>query len=361
MYVTLCKNYFGNANSEHIFGKRAKRILKKATLDIADVLNCCTSEIIYTSGASESNSTAIIGAAMAFRGTNKKHIITSKLEHKSVLEAISYLEKLGYVVDYVNILSNGTVDLNDLAEKICSDTFLISICGVNADVGFIQPLTEIRKVIDKKKVFLFFHSDLTQALGKTNIDLSILDLASFSSHKVYAPIGCGMLYKKRTIQIGKMVYGTTANCPFRGGTPALPLIATFSKAICVAQKNVLSNHNKCIYLKKMLLDGLSKYPIVVNSNEFCVPEIVNISLLSFSSKLFLKKMSDLDICISTGSACCSNDVESVILKEMMPNSMNIFSTCLRISISHITTEDEIVRFLDAFDNVWNDLIVNRKE
>ena len=353
LYVDVTNNYIGNANSKHFLGKESKRLLEQAMSDIANQFNCYSREIVFTSGASESNTMAIMGTvgSLGFRG---KHIITSKLEHKSILDLMKDLSMDGYKVDYVNILPNGMIDLDDFENKLCDDTILVSICGVNSEIGFVQPLDEIRKIIDKKNIKCFFHSDLTQALGKIKIDLSSVDMASFSSHKIYAPIGCGILYKNREIRIKKLIYGTNINSLYRGGTSALPLIVTFAKAIEIAQSNVVDNYNKCIKLKNILIDGLSKYPIRINSNDLCVPHIINFSLLEYSNDLVRNLLSDNGICVSTNTACCSSNNESIILKEMT-NNKKIFETSLRISLSHLTSEEDIYEFLRVFDIIWNGL------
>ena len=353
LYVDVTNNYIGNANSKHYFGRKSKELLEQAMNDIADQFNCYSREVVFTSGASESNTMAIMGTvgSLGFKG---KHIITSKLEHKSILDLMKDLSMNGYRVDYVNILSNGMIDLEDFEKKLCDDTILVSICGVNSEIGFVQPLDEMRKIIDKKKIKCFFHSDLTQALGKIKIDLSSVDMASFSSHKIYAPIGCGILYKKRTIRISKLIYGTNVNSLYRGGTPALPLIVTFAKAIEIAQENVFDNHTKCEILRDILIDGLSKYPVRINSNELCVPHIVNFSLLEYSNDLFVELLSDNGICVSTNTACCSSNNESVILKELT-NDKKVYETSIRISLSYLTSKDDVYEFLRVFDLIWNKL------
>ena len=353
LYVSISKYYIGNSNSNHFLGKKSRELLDETMYNVANQFGCHSREIIFTSGASESNTMAIMGTVNSL-GKVRKHIITSKLEHKSILDVMKYLSSIGYKVDYVNVLSNGMLDLDDLENKLCEDTILVSICGVNSEIGFIQPLNEIRKIIDKKKINCFFHSDLTQALGKIDFDLNILDMASFSSHKIYAPIGCGILYKKRTISIQKLIYGSSLNCAYRGGTPALPLIVTFGRAIQIAQDNLVDNYNKCNKLRKLLIEGLSKYPVVINSNDLCVPQILNFSLIKFSNKLFVSRLSDFGVWLSTNSACCGNEEESIILNEITDNNKDISRTSIRISISHLTTEEEIDEFLRVFDLVWNE-------
>jgi cysteine desulfurase len=354
-YLKVTRDYIGNANSIHLLGSMSKELLIQATNQIADILNCHPKEIVFTSGASESNTTAIKGVAIKYANRGR-HIITSKLEHKSVLEVMGYLSSIGFEIDFVNLQDNGQVDLKHLEELIREDTILISICHVNSETGFKQPLKTIRQVINKKNPKVIFHSDLTQALGKTRFYLSDLDLASFSSHKIYAPKGIGILYKKRDLNIDTLIYGTTENCPFRGGTPALPLIVSFSKAIRLANDKLEVNIKKCQKLKEELLKGLSKYPIQINSNDLCVPQIVNFSLMEIKSETFVHAMEKHEIYVSTTTACSSKE-ESTVLKELAKGDRRVSTTSIRVSISHLTTMEEIHEFLEAFDQVWNELLL----
>ncbi len=354
-YCKVTRDYIGNANSIHNLGVKSKELFMQATDQVADILNCHPKEIIWTSGASESNTTAIKGVAFKY-ASRGKHIITSKLEHKSVLEVMGYLSNIGYEVDFVNILDNGQVDLKNLEELIRDDTILISICAVNSETGFKQPLKTIRQVINKKNPNVIFHSDLTQALGKTKFYLSDLDLASFSSHKIYAPKGCGILFKRRNLQIDTLIYGTTENCPFRGGTPALPLVVAFSKAMRLINDKLDVNIKKCEKLKAELLKGLSKYPIKINSNDLCVPQIVNFSLIKIKSETFVHALEKYEVYVSTTTACSSLE-ESVVLKELSHGDKNISTTSIRVSLSHLTSMEDIQEFLRIFDKVWNELLL----
>ncbi len=354
-YCKVTRDFIGNANSIHNLGVKSKELLIGATNQIADILNCHPKEIIFTSGASESNTTAIKG--VAFKYANRgKHIITSKLEHKSVLEVMGFLSNIGYEVDFVNILDNGQIDLKHLEELIRDDTILISICAVNSETGFKQPLKTIRQVINKKNPNVIFHSDLTQALGKTKFYLNDLDLASFSSHKIYSPKGIGILYKKRDLQIDTLIYGTTANCPFRGGTPALPLIVSFSKAMRLISDKLDANIKKCEKLKAELIKGLEKYPIQINSNELCVPQIVNFSLIKIKSETFVHALERYEVYVSTTTACSSLE-ESTVLNAISNGDKSISTTSIRVSLSYLTTMSEIQEFLEIFDSVWNELLL----
>ena len=354
-YCKVTREYIGNANSIHTLGVKSKELLMEATNQIAKIFNCHPKELIFTSGASESNTTAIKG--VAFKYANRgKHIITSKLEHKSVLEVMGFLSSIGYEVDFVKILPSGQIDLKNLEELIRKDTILISICAVNSETGFKQPLKTIRQVINKKNPNVIFHSDLTQALGKTRFYLSDLDLASFSSHKIYAPKGIGILYKRKDLQIDTLIYGTTENCPFRGGTPALPLIVAFSKAIRLMNDKLESNIKKCEKLRNELIKGLSKYPIKINSTDQSVPQIVNFSLIKIKSETFVHALERHEVYVSTTTACSSLQ-ESVILNELSCGDKSISTTSIRVSISHLTTSSEIQEFLEIFDKVWNELLL----
>ena len=354
-YVKVTRDYIANANSIHTLGVRSKELLMQATNQIADIFNCHPKELIFTSGASESNTTAVKGVAFKY-ASRGKHIITSKLEHKSILEVMGFLSSIGYEVSFVNILPNGQIDLKDLESLIRDDTILVSICAVNSETGFKQPLKTIRQIINKKNPNVIFHSDLTQALGKTKFYLSDLDLASFSSHKIYAPKGIGILYKRRDLQIDTLIYGTTENCPFRGGTPALPLVVAFSKAIRLMNDNFDKNVKKCEKLKSELLKGLSKYPIQINSNDLCVPQIVNFSLLKIKSETFVHALEKYDVYVSTTTACSSLE-ESVVLKTISNGNKDVSTTSIRVSLSHLTSMDDIHEFLNIFDKVWNELLL----
>ena len=352
-YIKVTKNYIGNANSMHFLGVKSKEMLMKATKQIADLLNIKPKEIIYTSGASESNSTIIKGIAHTYKSRGK-HIITSKLEHKSVLDIMKHLEKEGFIIDYVNINNDGIIDLKDLENKIKKDTILVSICAVNSEVGFKQPLKTIKQVINKKNNLTFFHSDMTQALGKININLDAVDFASFSSHKIYAPKGIGMIYKKENVEFEPLIYGTTSNTPFRGGTPPLPLVVAFSKAIRIAYENFKEDEKRVSILKDKLINDLKEYDVVINSNKNCVPHIVNFSLLKIKSETFLHALEKDEIYVSTNTACSSGE-ESTILSELT-HDKSISTTSIRVSISPYTTREEINKFLDSFSKNYRSLI-----
>lgn len=352
-YNKVTTDYIANPNAMYNLGVKSKELLLKATKQISDIFGCNEKEIIYTSGASESNSTAIKGVAFKYKNRGK-HIITSKLEHRSVLDTMDYLEKIGYEVSYVKVNKDGLVDLKDLENLIRNDTILVSICFVNSEIGYRQSLKAIRQVINKKNNKVIFHSDMTQSLGKIPINLNDVDLASFSSHKVYAPKGVGILYKRENLDIEPLIYGVTDNTPYRGGTPALALIVSLSKAIRLINENLEENIKSVTKLKETLVSGLKKYDIKINSNNNSIPYIVNFSLIKIKSETFLHALEKHEIYVSTNTAC-STGKESTILKYLT-NDKNISTTSIRVSLSHLTTLKEVNEFLRIFDEEYKALI-----
>lgn len=351
-YVDVTNEYIGNVNSLHEYGVRSKKLYDDSIFEICSCLECIPSEIIITSGASESNSLAILGTILNNKN-NRKHIITSKLEHKSILDLMKYLKQNGIDVDYVNVFDNGLVDLDHLEKLVNDNTVLVSICGVNSETGYKQDLKAINEVIKKKNKNTVFHSDLTQALGKTKFNLKDVDMASFSSHKIYAPKGCGILYKNRNIEIDKLIYGTNTLYRYRGGTPSLPLIVSFAKALKKTTENLDENIEKCKELNKFLRDELSKYEIKINSNEYSVPQIFNFSLLKMKGKDFVKEISKYGICVSSNSACASSLDFSLLLDTITNGNRDVSTTSVRVSMSHLTKKEEIEKFMTAFDEIYN--------
>ena len=355
-YVHVTKDFIGNANSIHSLGVRSKELLLKATKQISEILNCDINEIVYTSGASESNSTALKG--VAFKHCKKgKHIVSSPLEHKSVLETLKYLEMCGFDVSYVKLMPNGQIDLKHLESLIRDDTILVSICAVNSEVGYKSPLKTIRQIINKKNSNVIFHSDMTQALGKTKVNLYDVDLASFSGHKVYAPKGIGILYKSKKVIIEPLIWGLTENAKFRGGTPPLPLIVSLAKAMRIMNENLVSNIKKVAQLNELLINGLNDDKIHINSNNLCVPHIVNLSLKSIRSETFVRALEKYEIYISTNSACSS--LESSTVLKAVTDDKTINTTSIRISLSHFTTKLEINEFIRIFYKVYDELLFKK--
>lgn len=346
----VTRNYIGNPNSLHKLGTDAKKLIDAATKQIADILNVDSSEVIYTSGASEANNLAIKGICFKHHG---KHIITTELEHSSVSETVKYLEtQLGYEVSYVKLDSNGLVDLGDLKGLIRDDTILVTIAAVNSEVGICQDIKAISKILkDYPKVY--FHSDMTQAIGKLKVDLSYVDLASISGQKFYGMKGIGCLIKKRNITLEPLIHGGKSTTVFRSGTPALALIVSLSKALRLCYVDFDKKYNKVVELHDYLLEKLSLLDVDINSNDYCVPHIVNISLKKIKSETMLHALEQDDIYISTQTACSTGNYSLAVYA--VTKDKERASHSIRISLSYLTTKGEIDGFLKSFEKNINKL------
>lgn len=341
-YVLTTKQYIGNPNSLHKLGFEAKKLIDAATNQVASILKVNPNEIIYTSGSSESNNLAIKGICAKHTG---KHIITTELEHSSVSETVKYMQSLGYDVSYVKLDSNGLVDLMDLEKIIREDTVLVSVSAVNSEVGVVQDIEAIGRVV-KRHPKVFFHSDMTQCIGKMKVDLSMVDLASVSAQKFYGMKGIGCLIKKNKIDIEPLIHGGKSTTVFRAGTPATPLIASFSKALRLAYQDFEVKNEHVVQLHKYLINKLKDLNIEVNSNEFCLPYIVNVSLPGIKPETMLHALEQEEIYISTQTACSTGNYSLAVLA--VTNDIVKASHSIRISLSYITTFDELDKFISVF-------------
>jgi cysteine desulfurase len=352
-FIKVSKEFVGNPNSLHSLGVKTKDLLDSATKQISDILGIKENEIIYTSGATESNNLAIKGIAYKYRNRGN-HIITTMLEHSSIIGPLNYLQAQGYEVDFVNILDNGLVDIEHLKSLIRNDTILVSICAVDSELGIRQPVEEIGKVL-KEYPKLFFHVDMTQCLGKDNVDLSNIDLASFSAHKFYGVKGIGGLVKKEKVMIDPQIHGGRSTTVFRSGTPATSLIVSLSKALRLA---VTDLDKKIEYIKKLnyeIKEFLKKYPkVFINSTEYSLPNVINFSVKGVKPETFLHALESDEIYISTKSACSQSDSSSKAVYAVTKDEERANSS-LRISLSSITTEEDINIFKKSFDKHYNEL------
>jgi cysteine desulfurase len=353
-FSEVSRVFLANPNSTHKLGRIAAERLRESTNKIARLLGVLESEVIFTSGASESNNMAIKGAA-AYNKKYGKHIITTFLEHSSVNGAVGYLQNNGYEIDYAEITQDGLIDLENLKQLIRDDTVLVSICYVDSEVGLIQQIDEIGKII-KNYQHCIFHVDATQAVGKIPVNLENIDLITFAPHKFYGLNGCGVLIKKENILIEPLIHGGISTTSFRSGTPALGMIASTEKALELAYENLESNYNYVKKLNEKLRIALNKYPNVkINSNENSVPYILNISINKVNTEQFKLDLEDYDIYVSTKSACCAPNTASRPVYALTKDRKRALST-LRISLSYITKEEEINLFLEAFDKCLKNFV-----
>lgn len=356
-YNKVSKEYIGNPNSLHSLGVKSKGLINSATKQISDLFNVLDNEIIYTSGATEANNMALIGSALA-NMKKGNHIIVSKLEHPSIYKICEYLESLGFEVSFVNNNSDGLIDFEDLKNKIKENTILVSICAVNSEVGVRQPVKMIRQIIKKENQNTIFHSDITQAIGKVPISFHDIDLASLSIHKIYGPKGIGILYKSSRINISPILHGSSKDNSLRPGTFSTPLIACASKAIRLATKDLEKKENFVKRLNEKIVKELSTLEgVIINKTKYSIPHILNISLVNIRPETFIHAIEEYDIYLGTNTACSSGEVSTSVMA--IYNDKNRASKTIRISLSHLTTTDEINRFLSAFKVVYkklNDLV-----
>ncbi|BCN30479.1 cysteine desulfurase family protein [Anaeromicropila herbilytica] len=353
-FVEITNHYIANPNSTHKLGRDAKELMDDATDKIASMLGVRTSEIIYTSGATESNNLAIKGIANQYKKFGK-HIITTYLEHSSVTGAITALSNQGYEVDFVDILEDGSIDLVHLKELLREDTILVSFCYVDSEVGIIQDINAIHDVI-KEYPNCHFHVDATQAIGKIPVNLKDIDLITFTAHKFYGLDGCGVLIKKDSVQLEPMIHGGISTTIYRSGTPTLALIASTRKAMELVMEPMDKNLEHVNMLNGLLRNRLSEYKKVrINSPINASPYILNISIPGVKSMEFQNELEKNDVYVSTKSACCQANTASRPVYALTKDRKVALST-IRVSLSHYTTKKEIEEFLTIFDGIYKNLV-----
>ena len=350
-YNKVTNEYFGNPNSLHNLGLKSRELLNSATRQVSELLNIDVSEFSFTSGATESNNLAIIGACLANKDKGN-HIIVSKLEHPSIYKIVDYLVSIGFKVSYVNNTVEGVIDFEDLKRKMNEDTILVSICAVNSETGIRQPLRTIKQVINKYNKNILLHSDITQALGKVSINFNDFDLASASGHKIYAPKGIGLFYKKKNVKCQKLLHGTDES--FHPGTPALPLIVSFSKALRICLHELDKKLEIVEKWNDKLVKKLSTYPnIKINKSKYSIPHILNISLMDIKPETFIHAMERHEIYISSNTACSSGKLSTSVMA--LYNDRLRAETTIRISLSCMTKLEEITVFINTFNGVYEKL------
>lgn len=352
----VCKNYPGNSNSLHSLGIKSKELEEYATEKISNLLGVKSSEIIYTSGASESNNTVLKGVASKYKNRGN-HIITTPLEHSSVLETCKYLESKGFIIDYVKIKDNGLIDTDDLERLLTDDTILVSVAYVDSELGIKQDIDTISKIV-KKYPKCYFHVDATQAIGKIKVDPTNIDFISMSAHKIFGLKGIGLLIKKDNIVIDNLIHGGKSTTIYRSGTPALPLICSLMKALELVIPNIDKNYEYVSLLSNKIKDNLKKYDnIHINSTENSIPYIINFSVIGVKPETFIHTMEEEDIYLSTKSACSTSDISLSV--DSIYHNREISMSSIRISLSYKNTEEEIDKFIKVFDKIYNKLVFKK--
>jgi len=344
---------YGNPSSIHSFGNKAKSALDLSRDRLAALVNARPKEVTFTTGGSESNNYAIKGIAYALREKGN-HLITTSVEHASCLETFSFLESQGYEVTYLDVDRNGLVDPEQLSGSIRESTILISCIYANNETGVINPIKTISGIANDKDII--FHTDAVQTLGKIEIDLKELnvDMASFSSHKIYGPKGVGALYIKMGVNPVSLLHGGGQERGKRSGTENVPGIAGFGKAAELVYKTFKDERKRIANLKELLREGIFKSVEGVNINGNSpenLPNTLNLSFEGVEGESLVMNLDMEGIAVSTGSACSEGNVEpSHVLLAMGQSNTEAISS-LRLSIGRFTTNEDIERFLEILPGI----------
>lgn len=347
-------DYFGNASSFHTFGREAKDALDKAREQVAELINAEPSEVYFTAGGSESDNWTLEGVAYANKNKGN-HIITSKIEHHAILHTCEYLAKHhGFEITYLDVDSEGKVDLKQLEDSIKDTTILISIMFANNEIGTIQPIKEISEIAKKHKIL--FHTDAVQATGNIPVDVKELgiDLMSMSSHKIYGPKGVGALYIRKGVRLHNFVHGGAQEKSKRAGTENIPAIVGYGKAAELAKANMQNHVENLTRLRNKLIDGVLEripYTRINGSLENRLPGNANFAFQFIEGEGILLLLDMLGIAGSSGSACTSGslDPSHVLLAIGLPHE--IAHGSLRLTVGDFTTDDDIDYILENLPNV----------
>ena len=340
--------HFGNpASRSHAFGWEAEQAVEEAREQVAALVNADPKEIIWTSGATESNNLAIKGAAHFYQGKGK-HVITVKTEHKAVLDTVRELEREGFEATYLDVQENGLIDLEVLKAAIRPDTIVVSVMFVNNEIGVVQPIAEIGEICREKGVV--FHVDAAQATGKVDIDLEKLkvDLMSFCAHKTYGPKGIGALYVRRKprVRLEAQMHGGGHERGLRSGTLATHQIVGMGESFRIAREEMAEENVRITRLRDKLLVGLTDIEATyVNGDlEHRVPHNLNISFAYVEGESLI--MAIKDIAVSSGSACTSASLEPSYVLRALGRNDELAHSSIRFTIGRFTTEEEIDYTID---------------
>ncbi len=349
---------YGNAHSTHQMGNRARVVVEEARESIAKHIGAEPAEIVFTSGGTESDNTAIKGTLEA---TGKKQIITSPLEHHAVLHSIEAAKRQGVTPVYVQPDEDGLISPEDVADAITDETALVSIMHVNNEIGTINPIKGIAEACHAHDVPL--HSDTVQSIGKLPVDVNELgvDFLSMSGHKIYGPKGVGVLYMRHATPWMPWMHGGSQERRRRGGTLNVPGIVGLAKALDLIEKDREKHIQHFRALRRKLISGLQNlFPemVSVNGNDQGVPHIINISVTGpngsgLDGEMLLLNLETEDICVSNGSACASGTMEASHVLAGIGLEEHVANSSIRISLGKDNTEEEIDFFLDKLGEVIN--------
>ena len=354
-YNQITLKYFANPSSIHKLGQESNRLLEKSREQILSLLNLTHHEVIFTSGATEANNLAIKGYALANRSRGN-HLITTAVEHPSVLNTFKALEKYGYEITILPVNKNGAVEVNSLKAAIKDNTILVSIMSVNNETGAINPIKEVGELL-KDYPKIAFHVDMTQAIGKIDIPLENVDMFSFSGHKIHAFLGSGALVKEKKIILEPIANGGGQENNYRSGTNTLALSATLAKALRISLKEQKENHQKVSNLRDYLVSYLKDNPDLycLNSLDNNNPYIVNFSLLNHKASVVVEALSNKGIMVSSLSACHSKNEDYSYVVLAMNNDMKLAHNTIRVSFSYDNTVDDVNALIRGLKQIMKEI------
>ena len=352
-FCAVERRCIGNANSHHQAGSAAKAEIDAATIKIASLLGVQPAEIIYTSGASEANNFALKGLARLSRHAGR-HIISTPLEHSSASGTLTALQEQGYEIDLLDVKQDGTVDLEHLKDLLRPDTICVAVTLVDSELGVVQPVQEIAAIL-KAYPHCHLHVDATQAVGKIPVSFEGVDTMSLTAHKFYGLNGIGLLIKRRNLALEPLIHGGESTTIYRSGTPTVALASSLACALDFAVTDLPGRVDHVAKLNAELRAALSTYPLVrINSPEHAIPHVLNLSVRNVKGTVFQRELDAKGVCVSVKSACSSDGLPSRAVFAVSRDRRNALSSW-RISLSHLTTEDEIKAFLQAFDVCYREL------
>lgn len=371
--LALTEEAWGNPSSLYTHGQKAKEVLEKARESVAEVIGADLKEIIFTSGGSESNNQAILTAADAGKKNGKMHIISSAIEHHSVLHTLEKLKKEGFEITLMDVHEDGIVVPSEVEAAIREDTCLVTIMYANNEIGTIQPVREIGKICRNKGVL--FHTDAVQAIGHIPVNVvdDNIDMLSASAHKFHGPKGVGFLYAKKGINLSNLIEGGAQERGKRAGTENVPGIAAMAEALAEANAKMAENAAHLKIMRDRLISGLKEIPHSALNGDALrrLPGNVNFCFEGIEGESLLLLLDDKGICASSGSACTSGSLDPSHVLLAIGRVHDVAHGSLRLSIGEDITEEvvdriirsvkEVVEYLRGFSPIWRDLTAGKKE
>ncbi|MEQ6377832.1 cysteine desulfurase family protein [Bacillaceae bacterium S4-13-56] len=355
-FQKVSSRFFANPSSVHSLGGEVEQLLLQASKQIASILHVKANTLLFTSGGTEANNLAIKGTALEHKNRGN-HIITTSIEHPSVLEACRSLEEQGFTITYIDPDSSGRIHPDQVKSAITDQTILLSIMHVNNELGTIQPIEEIADIAAKYPKLLF-HVDHVQGFGKIPFSFSYpgIDLVTVSGHKIHGLKGTGFLYKRSGIRLSPLLHGGGQQQGLRSGTENVAGIVSLARAIRMTLEKMNRNPVHLIRLNTLLRTGLKEIPgLIINSSEQCAPHIVNFSIPGMKPEVLIHSLGQKDIFVSTKSACSSKSKDESAVLAACGLDRSITTSAIRVSFSYSNTEEEVNEFLNTLKNVIHQL------